>query len=77
MMVRGSNSTFMILLRRGADAHYESFVSDFPKKSDGRPSNLGKYSARASSLAKSSMATMERRSAAIAAARNPECESAV
>ena len=74
LMVRCSDSTFNLLLSGGGDADYESLVSDFPKKSDGRPSNLGKYSACASSLAKSSMATMERRSATIDAARNPESE---
>ena len=32
LMVRGSDSTFKLLLSRGADADYESFLSHFPKK---------------------------------------------
>ena len=75
-MVRGSDSTFKLLLSRGADTDYESILSDFQKKSDGRPLSLGKYSARASSLAKSSIATMERRLAAVDAARKTGSESA-
>ena len=67
LMVRGSDSTLKLLLSRGMDVDYESILYDFHKKSDGRPSSLKKYSTCVSRLAKSSIATMERRSAAVAA----------
>ena len=62
--VRGSASTLQLLLANDVELDYERILSDFPKKSDGKPLPLKKVAERASQLSQMCIKTMERRAAA-------------
>ena len=66
LTVRGSESTLKLLLGHGIVTDYESALSDFPKKSDGKPLSLKGVNDTAVRLAETCIYTMERRSFAIA-----------
>ena len=67
LTVRGSESTLKLLMGHGIDCDYEAALSEFPRKSDGKPVSLKGVSGAATRLAEVFMATMERRAAETAA----------
>ena len=69
MTVRGSEITLKLLLANGVEADYEASLSDYPKKSDGKPSSFRGISDAAARLAKVSICTGERRQAAVSTER--------
>ena len=77
LTVRGSESTLKLLLGHGIEGDYETALSEFPRKSDGKLITLRGVSEPAARLAETFMATMERRAAEVAArARWSRSESA-
>ena len=67
LTVRGSEYTLKLLLGHGVVAEYESAMSDFPKKPDGKPVSFKGINDTAVRLAEACISTMERRSNEIAA----------
>jgi len=60
LTVRGSESTLKLLMGHGIACDYESALSEFPRKADGKPVSLKGVSGAAARLAEVFMATMER-----------------
>ena len=65
--VRGSESTLKLLMGHGIACDYEAALSEFPRKSDGKPVSLKGVSGAATRLAEVFMNTTERRAAETAA----------
>ena len=66
LMVRGPESTLKLLLGNGVAIDYETIMSDFPKKPDGKPLSLKGVTDTAVRLSDICIRTMERRSNEIA-----------
>ena len=60
LTVRGSESTFKMILAHRIPGDFASAVADLPRRSNGRPISLKHVAEQASQLAKAFMATMER-----------------
>ena len=69
LTVCGSEVTLKLLLVNGVEANYEAALSDYPKKSNGKPLPFRRISDAAARLAKASICTGERHHAAISAER--------
>ena len=60
LRVRGSESTFKMILAHGIPGDFAAAMSDLPRRSNGRPVSLKPVSQQAGQLAETFMATMER-----------------
>ena len=60
LMVRGSESTFKMILAHGIPGDFASAVADLPRRSNGRPVSLKPVAEQAAQLAGAFMATTER-----------------
>ena len=60
LTVRGSESTFKMILAHRIPGDFASVVADLPRRSNGRPVSLKPVAEQAAQLAKAFMATTER-----------------
>ena len=60
LTVRGSKSTFKMILAHRIPDDFASAVADLPRRSNGRPVSLKPVAEQAAQLAKAFMATTER-----------------
>ena len=60
LTVRGSESTFKMILAHGIPGDFASAVADLPRRSNGRPVSLKPVAEQAARLADAFMATTER-----------------
>ena len=60
LTVRGSESTFKMILAHGIPGDFASVVADLPRRSNGRTVSLKPVAEQAAQLAKAFMATTER-----------------
>ena len=60
LTVRGSKSTFKMILAHGIPGDFASVVADLPRRSNGRTVSLKPVTQQATQLAETFMTTMER-----------------
>jgi len=67
LTVRGSEYTLKLLMGNGVEADFETALSDYPKKQDGKPLSFRGVTEPATRLSELCVRTMERRAEAVMA----------